>query len=92
MFKFLFQLLIQYKGILFFIIVIIGLISWMFLYTDTNSEVYRVSKGLKGNSSGATFIVGLVAFFVFIVIGIINTGTSKSKKYLPKFNKKRKRR
>lgn len=92
MFKFLFQLLIQNKGVLFFILIVIGLIIWMFLYTDTNSNIYRVSKGIKGNSSGATFLIGIVAFFVFIIIGIVNTSASKPKKYLPKSNKKRNKR
>ncbi len=92
MFKFLVQLLFQNKGILFFILFIIGLIVWMYLFTDTNSGIYSVSKGIKGSSSGATFLIGLGAFFVFIIIGIINTGVSKPKKYLPKFNKKRNKR
>ncbi len=92
MFKFLLQLLIQNKGVLFFILCIIGLIVWMYLFTDTNSGIYKVSKGIKGSSSGATFLIGLVAFFVFIIIGIVNTGASKPKKYLPKFNTKRKKR
>lgn len=91
MLKFLLQLIIHNKRVFFFILAIIGLILWMYLYTDTNSGIYRVYKGSKGSSSGATFIIGLAAFVVFIIIGVVNTTPTKPKKDLPNFNSKRKK-
>ena len=93
MIKFFKYLILNYPGTIVFIFVVIGGVVYIYTKTDTRSNVYSLmGSGRGGYSSGATWIIAALAFFVFILIGIINTGAEKPKRRFTEFKKKGKKR